>query len=55
MRPAAAERHGGEGRRRAGGAGASPQITVNVQAMDAQSFMDHSSDIAQAVRSAMLN
>jgi hypothetical protein len=32
-----------------------PQITVNVQAMDAQSFLDRSSDIAQAVRSAMLN
>jgi hypothetical protein len=31
------------------------QITVNVQAMDAQSFLDHSNDIAQAVRQAMLN
>ncbi len=37
-----------------GGSGGS-QITVNVQAMDARSFMDHSSDIAAAVRSAMLN
>jgi hypothetical protein len=35
----------------AGGA----QITVNVQAMDSQSFLDHSNDIAQAVRAAMLN
>jgi len=34
---------------------AAPQITVNVQAMDAQSFLDHSSQIAQAVRGAMLN
>jgi hypothetical protein len=34
---------------------AAPQITVNVQAMDAQSFMDYSSQIAQAVRGAMLN
>lgn len=34
---------------------ASPQITVNVQAMDSQSFMDHSQEIAQAVREAMLN
>ena len=34
---------------------AAPQITVSVQAMDAQSFMDRSSDIAQAVRSAMLS
>ena len=43
------------------GAGAStgtagaPQIQVNVQTMDAQSFLDHSSDIAEAVRQAMLN
>ena len=34
---------------------AAPQITVNVQAMDAQSFLDHSNQIAQAVRGAMLN
>jgi hypothetical protein len=34
---------------------AAPQITVQVQAMDSRSFMDHSSDIAQAVRDAMLN
>jgi len=32
-----------------------PQITVNVQAMDSQSFLDHSNEIAQAVRAAMLN
>lgn len=32
-----------------------PQITVNVQAMDARSFMDRSGDIALAVRDAMLN
>ena len=31
------------------------QITVNVQAMDARSFMDRSDDITAAVRSAMLN
>lgn len=31
------------------------QITVNVQAMDARSFLDRSSDIAAAVREAMLN
>jgi hypothetical protein len=30
-------------------------ITVNVSAMDSQSFMDRSSDIANAVREAMLN
>jgi hypothetical protein len=32
-----------------------PQITVNVHAMDSQSFMDRSGDIASAVREAMLN
>jgi hypothetical protein len=31
------------------------QITVNVQAMDARSFLDRSNDIARAVRDAMLN
>ncbi len=31
------------------------QITVQVQAMDSQSFLDHSEEIAQAVRQAMLN
>jgi len=30
------------------------QVTVNVQAIDSQSFLDHSDDIAQAVRQAML-
>jgi len=32
----------------------SPQITVQVQAMDSQSFLDRSNDIAMAVRQAML-
>lgn len=32
-----------------------PHITVNVSAMDSRSFMDHSADIANAVREAMLN
>jgi hypothetical protein len=32
-----------------------PQITVHVQAMDSRSFMDHSHDIASAVREAVLN
>jgi hypothetical protein len=31
-----------------------PQITVQVQAMDSQSFLDHSQEIAMAVRQAML-
>jgi hypothetical protein len=30
------------------------QITIQVQALDSQSFLDHSSDIAMAVRQAML-
>jgi len=38
-----------------GGSGVAPQITFNVQAMDARSFMDRSGDIALAVRDAMLN
>jgi len=37
-----------------GTASASPQITVQVQAMDSRSFLDHSADIAMAVRQAML-
>ncbi len=36
------------------GQGSGAQITVQVQAMDSQSFLDHSDDIAQAVRQAML-
>lgn len=38
-----------------GGANAGQQITVQVQAMDSQSFLDHSDDIAGAVKQAMLN
>jgi hypothetical protein len=45
----------GEGSTAVGQTAGGPQITVNVQAMDAKSFMDHSSEIAQAVRGAMLN
>jgi hypothetical protein len=37
------------------GPSAGQAITVQVQAMDSQSFLDHSDDIAQAVRQAMLN
>ncbi len=36
-------------------ASGTPQISVNVQAMDAQSFMSYSGEIAKAVRDAMLN
>jgi hypothetical protein len=38
----------------AGAAGLPTQITVQVQAMDSQTFLDHSNDIALAVRKAML-
>lgn len=36
-------------------AAVAPQITVQVQAMDSRSFLDHSDEIARAVREAMLN
>jgi len=39
---------------RDGYSGGTPQITVQVQAMDSRSFLDHSQDIAAAVRQAML-
>lgn len=32
-----------------------PQVTVQVQAMDSRSFLDHSDEIARAVREAVLN
>jgi hypothetical protein len=34
---------------------AAPQITIQVNAMDSRSFLDHSDDIARAVKDAMLN
>ena len=40
---------------RGSNAGGATNITVQVNAMDSQSFMDRSGDIAQAVRAAMLN
>jgi hypothetical protein len=36
-------------------AGGGQQITIQVQAMDSRSFLDHSEEIARAVRAAMLN
>ena len=38
-----------------GALAAQPQVVVNVNAMDTQSFMDRSNDIARAVRDAMLH
>jgi hypothetical protein len=32
-----------------------PQVTVQVQTIDSKSFLDHSGDIANAVRHALLN
>jgi hypothetical protein len=55
---AAPAQNGGPSSQSAAGslpAPAAPQVTVNVTAMDSQSFMDHSNDIANAVREAMLN
>jgi hypothetical protein len=37
-----------------GSSGPAPQIQVNVQAMDSRSFLDHSDEIARAVRAALL-
>jgi hypothetical protein len=47
--------YGDTGRPRAQSSGASTQITVQVNALDSQSFLDHSDDIANAVKQAMLN
>ena len=45
----------GNGANAGQGGAAMPQMTLNIQAMDAQSILDRSGDIAQAVRRAMLN
>ncbi len=47
--------YGDTGQPRAPSAGASQQITVQVNAMDSQSFLDHADDIANAVKQAILN
>jgi hypothetical protein len=46
---------GQSGQPRAQAASSSPQINIQVNAMDSQSFLDHSDQIAQAVREAMLS
>jgi hypothetical protein len=43
------------GQPRAQSANTSPQVTIQVNAMDSQSFLDHSDDIAMAVKQAILN
>ncbi len=47
--------YGQSGQPRAPGASSSPQINIQVSAMDSKSFLDHSDEIAQAVREAMLS
>lgn len=46
---------GQSGQPRAQAASSAPQVTVQVNAMDSQSFLDHSDDIADAVKAAILN
>ena len=43
------------GQPRAQTGGAAPQVTIQVNAMDSQSFLDHSDQIAMAVKQAILN
>jgi len=47
--------YGETGQPRAQTSSASPQVTIQVNAMDSQSFLDHSDDIAMAVKQAILN
>jgi hypothetical protein len=47
--------YGDTGQPRGQSSSASQQITVQVNAMDSQSFLDHSDDIANAVKQAILN
>ena len=47
--------YGATGQPRGVSAGSSPQVTIQVNALDSQSFLDHSDDIAMAVKQAILN
>jgi hypothetical protein len=47
--------YGDTGQPRAQSSSASSQVTIQVNAMDSQSFLDHSDDIANAVKQAILN
>jgi hypothetical protein len=47
--------YGAGGQARGTSSSASPQVTIQVNAMDSQSFLDHSDDIAMAVKQALLN
>jgi hypothetical protein len=46
--------YGETGQPRAQSANTSPQVTIQVNAMDSRSFLDHSDDIAMAVKQAIL-
>jgi hypothetical protein len=46
---------GQAGQPRIQSASSAPQVTVQINAMDSQSFLDHSDDIANAVKAALLN
>lgn len=47
--------YGETGQPRGQSANTSPQVTIQVNAMDSQSFLDHSDEIAMAVKRAILN
>lgn len=47
--------YGESGQPRVQTSGAAPQVTIQVNAMDSQSFLDHSDQIAMAVKQAILN
>jgi hypothetical protein len=47
--------YGGTGQPRAQSSSSPTQVTIQVNAMDSQSFLDHSDDIAMAVKQAILN
>ena len=47
--------YGATGQARAQSSSAPSQVTIQVNAMDSQSFLDHSDDIAMAVKQAILN
>jgi len=47
--------YGQNGQVRAQSASSAPPINIQVNAMDSQSFLDHSDEIARAVREAILN
>ncbi len=47
--------YGASGQPRAQTSSSTPQVNIQISAMDSQSFLDHSDDIASAVKQALLN